>query len=651
MAAKEPPPIEIANALAAIADLRDSTPDLDHDALAKTLPQLARRLAGHHQDCSIEALTAHAVAGVAHIGALYETLGNPIQKNKPQKTYDEIISPFLQLPPYSPPQSRATMNRITLHTLGQIETTLHDGKIDADEAFQQAAASGHLSLVQYLAREHKVDICARSNYAIRHAATGGHAEIVEFLIQHGSDVNAQKGQALRNAVTQGHFDVVKILVQNKADIHADSDSALMAASLHGRADIIRFLINHGADIHAQNEQALRNAIKNPQFAPILLLLECGADISTLTAAEKDQLDRILLWKNMHNMLPNALIQKDPTLVKQSTLNDLHKIYTREGYGDDLEAWVYAYNTAVLFGTTDRALKYFEKWHRESHQPLHNCTHMICIPSQDQIHAHEKPNIKAWGDAAIQIGPDIAKYARFSHRLPTPAQDSSGRFWSLKNTKASVAEFAFKNAHKNPAMAAIALDCAWDNEILDTALALIDQYWSQYAANDNKKPASAIPEITIDGDTFGKTGFTFSRLPDGDIRGLALGAFTACCQHLGGEGHQCAKNGFLSAKAAFYVVTHDKTDQIVAQSWAWRGTQNELVLDSLEYLPSHMNPQQWKQLCIAFATAARDHGIKTVLVGTNGNTPKTMGFPRSKNPATPVDYDGYRDSRNQYVISR
>ncbi len=535
-----------------------------------------------------------------------------------------------------------------------------------DAGIQWAALNGHINIMRLLIK-HGADIHAFDDAPLRSAAMSGHADIMRLLIRHGADVHARNEEALLESVKNGHLEAVRLLIKHGADIHASGEYALRQSARIGHVGIVRLLIENGADIHANGVYIKDNAVKNSHCNILKLLSEYGMDQNTLPDSVQEKIAQFDLWSRLHNMetVHPTLLGKNPHLVKSSTLTALSEIFVAEGYVQEFTTdifralcessadvrWKYSYNIAALLGTESRVLQYLEKWGTQGKQPLHDITQMIAIPTPQNIKKYQKPDLKAWGDAVLQCGPGMAALVKFSHRLPRPMQDASGRFWSLQKTKDEVAQFAFDNARKNHALAALGMECGWDNDDFNEALIVLEKYQATYAANDNRKPVDAIPNITIDGAEFDKEGFTFRRLPDGDLRGLALGAFTACCQHMGGAGgSECAAHGFLSPKSAFYIVSNNKTNQVVAQSWAWRGKKGELVLDSLEYLPSQMNDKQWTTLCQLFAAEATKTGIEKIHVGKGGNTPMNMGFPAAKKSATPADYDGYRDSGKQYVIA-
>ena len=92
---------------------------------------------------------------------------------------------------------------------------------------------------------------------------------------------------------------------------------------------------------------------------------------------------------------------------------------------------------------------------------------------------------------------------------------------------------------------------------------------------------------------------------------------------------------------------------MAQSWAWRGQKDEIVFDSLEYLGEHMSTEKWSTLLDNLGAAFQKHaGISAFLVGTEGDTPQDLPYPIAcqGSIAEPIDYEGYRDSKDaQYVV--
>lgn len=616
------PPEEITNALAALARLRAA--GVDVAALQKTLPPLARRLAQAGEDISVDALFDHASQGADHIRTLYDALATA-EKAPPrprQKTYDEIIAAF-PLPP---------------------ETVFEE----AFKVFKQAIEQGDIALdliESFIAQGVNKELMLAE--AIKYIRINSVVRLMDVGASISVKVNGY--DPLSWAAKNRHFDMARFFLRRGADVHANNDGPLSWAVVNDDIRMARLFLRHKADICSGRNKPFFAAIEKLRINIIDLFLEHGASLDILDASERKKVFLMRMWQRKHGFVPQMNTLPDPSRVNGTTMRFVHGLLKKEGVGSEQTAWSYAYNAAALFGSQERVLHYLEKHGRYGKQPLHDVIQMISIPSPKDVRKYNKPDMKVWRDAVIQCGPEMAGFVKFSHRLPQPLKDRSGRFWSWRNTGAAVAGFAFVRGHEHPELAQMGLRCKWVDGNFNAALRVVETYSKKYAQSNGRKPDGNIPAITIPGADFDKGGFTFCRLPDGDIRGLALGAFTACCQHIGGEGRECAEHGFLSPHAGFYVVANDKSGEIVGQSWAWRGLKGELVLDSLEYLPSHMNKTQWKKLCTIFAERAADAGIKAVHLGTGGNTPEGLGFPTAREPAVPRDYDDYRDSEGQCIL--
>ena len=80
-----------------------------------------------------------------------------------------------------------------------------------------------------------------------------------------------KDNALIEASSGGHLDIVKYLVENGADIHAENDYALIWASNYGHLEVVKYLVENGANIHAENDEALRTARWNEDLEVVKYL--------------------------------------------------------------------------------------------------------------------------------------------------------------------------------------------------------------------------------------------------------------------------------------------------------------------------------------------------------------------------------------------
>ena len=677
-------PIAIEQALFAIERYKKDR-HMQHDAtgsddyvlwLKKTLPALSMQVAastGEAWDAAL--LLEHIQKGESHIiGLLAQMKPQKITEKQPALNYDDVVKAL-------PKEDNRTDlikaidegDIVTLRRLIENGVDIHandayalrwaaqNGHFDVvkllldngadihafcDYALGRAAENGHFDVMKLLL-DNDADIHAGDNLALRSAAQNGHFDVVKLLLDNGADIHADYDYALSRAAENGHFDVVKLLLDNDADIHALHDFALGRAAQNGHFDVVKLLLDNDADIHAGDNLALRLAAKNRHFDVLELLTQGDEELKKKYLPDTEEYTQYKKWQRLHNdfKAPKALLNKNPYDFKLKTYLAVESFLNKEGYSGEGCA-TYAYNISTLLRTEDRVLNYLQKWGKAGKQPLHDCAQDIKIPEAANI------NYKDWGDAVLQLGPKMARLVKLSDRLDKPSKGIDGKSWSLKKTQEQAAAFVYDKASAHPQLATLCFDFDWDEDEFSYALKQVKKYKKLFAASNMEKSHGHIPDIRIDGTVFGKPDYQLYKLPDGDIRGLLLGEFTNCCQHLANQGAGCAKHGFLSEQGGFYVVAHKKSDEIIGQSWAWRGKKGELVLDSLESLSGHFNAQNWEQ--ITQETAAQiakenTSNISALHIGAGGATPR-LSFNNTV-LAKPIDYKGYRDSDSeQYLVA-
>ncbi|RJE17605.1 Ankyrin repeat protein [Aspergillus sclerotialis] len=157
-------------------------------------------------------------------------------------------------------------------------------------ALQAASSGGHAKLVQILL-DRGADVNAQGGHygnALQAASSGGHANLVQILLDRGADVNAQggfHGSALQTAADGGHENIVQMLLDRGADAQGRQlSNALQAASLAGHEKVARILLDRGADVNAQGGH-YGNALLAASFGGneklAQILLDRGADVNAL----------------------------------------------------------------------------------------------------------------------------------------------------------------------------------------------------------------------------------------------------------------------------------------------------------------------------------------------------------------------------------
>ena len=240
-------------------------------------------------------------------------LGIPesIQKLMSSKSsYDEKLSEQLKAinntlfdyaSKYGIPQKRLAAGKAPLpKKSGNNEPHIDPPQLNSGwPALLKASYRGDFEKVKHLITSGKCDVNVMAedgSFALMVASSMGHANIVKFLIEHGSEVdagNTSNFTALMRACKHGHYEVVKLLLAHGAEPNMQTSSlelgdptitALMLAVSSNRYEIVKLLLDNGAKPNMQCDittvSALVIATISECYNIAELLLENGADPNT-----------------------------------------------------------------------------------------------------------------------------------------------------------------------------------------------------------------------------------------------------------------------------------------------------------------------------------------------------------------------------------
>lgn len=91
------------------------------------------------------------------------------------------------------------------------------------------------------------------------AALKGYASLVEKLVNNDADVNKPGWTALHYAASGGHVQILEFLLEHSAYIDAESPNGttpLMMAAMYGSPEAVKLLIQAGADLTVKNQLGL-----------------------------------------------------------------------------------------------------------------------------------------------------------------------------------------------------------------------------------------------------------------------------------------------------------------------------------------------------------------------------------------------------------
>ena len=82
------------------------------------------------------------------------------------------------------------------------------------EFLEKVSDKGFLHILKYFVEDLKFNFHDGEEVVLRRASSGGHLDIVKYVVERGANINIREGSPLRSAAVEGHYEVVKYLVEN-----------------------------------------------------------------------------------------------------------------------------------------------------------------------------------------------------------------------------------------------------------------------------------------------------------------------------------------------------------------------------------------------------------------------------------------------------
>lgn len=142
-----------------------------------------------------------------------------------------------------------------------VKLSLELGRDEVD--IEMAAEYGYLDIVQSSVEEQKEGV----HRAASKAVWGGHVHVVEYLVEeHGADMKQSEywlddGPVVTIAASQGHLEMLQYLVEIGHDVHVDDDAPCREAIENGHLEVVKYLFSNSA---VTVEEAVQRAVENGQ---------------------------------------------------------------------------------------------------------------------------------------------------------------------------------------------------------------------------------------------------------------------------------------------------------------------------------------------------------------------------------------------------
>lgn len=134
--------------------------------------------------------------------------------------------------------------------------------LNAEPAILLCLIHDSLKIFELIAKHPKTQLNVRnahSETALMLVSLRGHTHLAKLLVSRQADINHPGWTPLHYAATGGHVEIIQLLLDESAYIDAESPNGstpLMMAARYGNAKSVQLLLNEGADFEVKNQLGL-----------------------------------------------------------------------------------------------------------------------------------------------------------------------------------------------------------------------------------------------------------------------------------------------------------------------------------------------------------------------------------------------------------
>ena len=134
--------------------------------------------------------------------------------------------------------------------------------LNAEPAILLCLVHDSLKTFEMIAKHPKTQLNVRNSHsetALMLVSLKGHTQLAKLLVSRQADINHPGWTPLHYAATGGHVEIIQLLLDESAYIDAESPNGstpLMMAARYGNAKSVQLLLNEGADFEVKNQLGL-----------------------------------------------------------------------------------------------------------------------------------------------------------------------------------------------------------------------------------------------------------------------------------------------------------------------------------------------------------------------------------------------------------